>query len=242
MNAIKKLWMLMLALLLSVPAIAIASGDAQLDKAPGKLSDKASLQRGAKFFVTNCLACHSAAYMRYNRLMDIGIAESEIKGMLPEGGKLGSVMKAAMDAEAAKQAYGVAPPDLSVIARARGADWLYTYLRSFYVDSTRASGVNNVVFSGVGMPNIFASMQGDQELHVATRDGHETKTLKLVSPGSMTTAQFDATITDLTNYLDFMSDPSKLVRYNIGYVVLGFLFVLLALTYALKKEYWKDIH
>lgn len=241
MNAIKKLWMLVL--LLSVPAMAIASGaGVHLDKAPGKLGDQASLQRGAKFFVANCLACHSAAYMRYNRLMDIGIAESEIKGMLPDGSKLGSTMKATMDAEAAKQAYGVPPPDLSVIARARGVDWLYTYLRGFYLDSTRASGVNNVVFPGVGMPNIFAGMQGDQELHVATHDGHETRTLKLISPGSMTTEQFNATVADLVNYLDFMSDPSKLVRYNIGYVVLGFLFVLLALTYALKKEYWKDIH
>lgn len=240
MNVIKKLWML--ALLLSVPAMAIASGGVQLDKAPGKISDHASLQRGAKFFVANCLACHSASYMRYNRLMDIGITESEIKGILPEGSKPGSTMKAAMDAETAKQAYGVAPPDLSVIARARGADWLYTYLRSFYVDSTRASGVNNAIFPGVGMPNVLAGLQGDQELHVASHDGHETKTLKLVAPGSMTTAQFDATIADLTNYLDFMSDPSKLVRYNIGYIVLGFLFVLLALTYMLKKEYWKDIH
>lgn len=238
MKIIKKLWVLAL-LLSAVPAMAVASGDGvHLDKAPGDLKDKVSLQRGAKFFIANCMACHSASYMRYNRLMDIGMAESDIKGLLPEGSKPGSTMKAAMDAETAKQAYGVAPPDLSVISRARRPDWLYTYLRSFYVDPKRAGGVNNLVFPNVGMPNVLAGFQGDQELHV---EGH-TKTLKLVAPGSMSPAEFDAAIADLVNYMDFMGEPAKLVRYDIGYIVIGFLFVLLILTYALKKEFWKDIH
>lgn len=241
MKLIKKLWMLVWLML--VPAMAIANeGGVHLDKAPGSLKDQASLQRGAKFFIANCLACHSAGYMRYNRLMDIGMSESEIKSLLPEGTKIGSTMQAAMDAASAKAAFGVAPPDLSVEARARGTDWLYTYLRSFYMDAGRPSGANNVVFPGVGMPNIFAGTQGVQELQVENHEGHETKMLKLTSPGSMSTAEFDATMGDLVNYLDFMSEPAKLVRYKLGYIVLGFLFLLLILTYALKKEFWKDIH
>ncbi len=239
MKLIKKI--LMLALL--VPAMAIANeGGAHLDKAPGNLQDKASLQRGAKFFIANCLACHSAGYMRYNRLMDIGMTEAEIKALLPEGTKIGSVMKGAMEPDAAKAAFGVFPPDLSVEARARGTDWLYTYLRSFYVDPNRPSGANNVVFPGVGMPNIFAGFQGVQELQVENHEGHETKMLKLTSPGSMSTAEFDATMGDLVNYLEFMSEPAKLVRVKLGYIVLSFLFVLLILSYLLKKEFWKDIH
>ncbi|OGS92298.1 MAG: cytochrome C [Gallionellales bacterium GWA2_60_18] len=233
----------MLVLLMLVPAMASASGaGVHLDTAPVDLKDRVSLQRGAQFFVANCMACHSASFMRYNRLMDIGMTEDQIKALLPEGSKVGSTMAAAMDAETAKAAYGVAPPDLSVIARVRGVDWLYTYLRGFYVDANSATGVNNLVFPSVGMPNVLGGLQGDQELHVENRDGHEVKTLKLTTPGSMSTAEFDATVADLVNYLDFMSEPAKLVRYDLGYIVLGFLFVLLILTYLLKKEFWKDIH
>jgi ubiquinol-cytochrome c reductase cytochrome c1 subunit len=239
MKLIKKLCMLVL---LMVPAMAFANEGAHLDAAPGNLSDKASLQRGAQFFLANCLACHSAAYMRYNRLMDIGMSEEEIRKLLPEGGKLGSTMKAAMDSESAKAAFGAAPPDLSVEVRARGADWVYTYLRSFYVDTTRPSGVNNLVFPLVAMPNILGPLQGDQALEVEQHAGHEVKMLKQTAPGSMNTKEFDATVGDLVNYLDFMSEPAKLVRYKLGYIVLGFLFILLILTYLLKKEFWKDIH
>lgn len=241
MKVIKKLWMV--ALLMAAPLVAFASSaNVQLDHAPGSLGDKASLQRGAQFFVSNCLACHNAAYMRYNRLKDIGMSEDEIKKLLPEGGKLGSTMKGMMEADAAKAAFGVAPPDLSVVARSRGTDWLYTYLRSFYVDSSRPSGVNNLVFPGVAMPNILGPLQGDQILQVEKHEGHEAQMLKLTSAGSMTTAQFDATVGDLVNYLDFMSEPAKLVRYKLGYIVLAFLFILFILTYLLKKEFWKDIH
>lgn len=235
MKAIKKLWVLVLLML--APAMAVASGaGVHLDKAPGDLNDKVSLQRGAKFFAENCLSCHGAIYMRYNRLMDIGMTEDQIKAMLPEGSKLGSTMQAAMDAESAKMAYGVAPPDLSVIGRVRGTDWLYTYLRSFYVDAERPTGVNNKVFPSVGMPNVLGPLQGDQELD------HASGTLRIVSPGSMGAAQFDSAVADLVNYLDFMGEPAKLVRRDLGIIVLGFLFVLLILSIALKKEFWKDIH
>lgn len=241
MKLIKKLWMLVPLML--VPAMAIASSTVHLDPAPASINDKASLQRGAQFFTSNCLACHSAAYMRYNRLMDIGLSEEEIKKMLPEGSKLGSTMKAMMDSDSAKAAFGVAPPDLSVVARSRGTDWLYTYLRSFYADTTRPSGVNNLVFPGVAMPNILGPLQGDQVLHVEKHEGgHEVQMLKLTAPGSMSTKEFEATVGDLVNYLDFMSEPAKLVRYKLGYIVLGFLFLLLILTYLLKKEFWKDVH
>ena len=235
MNAIKKLWMLVL--LMAVPAVAFASGAGlHLDKAPGDLGDQASLQRGAKFFTSNCLACHGAAYMRYNRLADIGMSMEDIKALLPEGAKPGSTMIAGMDAASAKMAFGVAPPDLSVVSRVRGTDWLYTYLRSFYVDANAATGVNNAVFPSVAMPNILGGLQGDQELD------HASGKLKLVSPGAMSTAEFDATVADLVNYLDFMGEPAKLVRYKLGYIVIGFLFLLLILSYALKKEFWKDVH
>ncbi|BBI98808.1 cytochrome c1 [Ferrigenium kumadai] len=241
MNAIKKLWMLALLL----PAMAIANpAEEHLDKAPVDLKDKVSLQRGAKLFTSYCLSCHSASYMRYNRLRDIGMTEEQIKKeiVLPEGVKLGSTMPAAMDKEAAKQVYGVAPPDLSVISRSRSPDWLYTYLRSFYVDSSRPSGWNNAIFPNVGMPHVLADMQGEQELRIEKYEGAEVKKVSLVKPGSMKPAEYDAAVADLVNYLVFMGEPAKLVRYDLGLIVLGFLFVLFVLVFALKREYWKDIH
>jgi ubiquinol-cytochrome c reductase cytochrome c1 subunit len=178
--------------------------------------------------------------MRYNRLQDIGMTEEQIKKdlELPEDVKLGSTMQAAMDANSAKLAYGVTPPDLSVIARSRSADWLYTYMRSFYLDSTSASGWTNVVFDKVAMPHMLSDMQGEQAFK---GEGHERK-LELVTPGSMTPAEYDSAVADLTNYLVFMGEPAKLVRHNLGFIVIGFLLVFFVLVYALKKEIWKDIH
>ncbi|MDH2916411.1 MAG: cytochrome c1 [Gallionella sp.] len=243
MNAIKKLGMLVL--LMAAPAMAIASGaGVHLDTAPVNLKDQASLQRGAKMFTSRCLACHSASYMRYNRLRDIGMSEEQIKKELelPEDVKIGSTMQAAMDSNSAKLAYGVAPPDLSVIARSRSPDWLYTYLKSFYVDTKRPSGWNNTVFPSVGMPFVLADLQGEQEMEVEKHEGHDVKKLIMKTPGSMQSAEYDAAVGDLTNYMVFMSEPSKLVRQQIGWIVLAFLSILLVLVYALKKEIWKDIH
>jgi len=241
MKAFNTLWVL--ALFLAAPAIAVAAGNGvQLDKAPVDLKNSASLQRGAKLFTSRCLACHSAAYMRYNRLRDIGMDEDQIKKdlVLPEDVKIGSTMRAAMDINSAKLAFGEAPPDLSVIARSRSADWLYTYMRAFYVDTSRASGWNNTIFPNVGMPFVLADLQGKQVLR-EKRGGHETRNLILDTPGSMSIAEYDTAIADLTNYLVYMGDPSKMVRYELGYIVLGFLLVLFALVYALKKEIWKDV-
>src|SRR5574340_229825 len=234
-----------LVLLWMVPAMALASpAGIHLDRAPIDLKDKVSLQRGAKLFTTRCLACHSAAYMRYNRLRDIGMSEAQIKKdlELPEDVKLGSTMQAAMDASAAKLAFGVAPPDLSVIARSRSADWLYTYMRTFYEVPARASGWDNLAFPSVGMPHVLADLQGKQVLRVESYEGHEIRKLVLEAPGSLTPAEYDAAVADLVNYLVYMSDPSKLVRPGLGYLVLGFLAVLFVLAYALKKEVWKDVH
>lgn len=243
MNAIKKLCMLVL--LMAVPVWASASGAAvHLDKAPLNLHDQASLQRGAKLFTSRCLACHAASYMRYNRLHDIGMSDQQIKTELelPEDVKVGSTMQAAMDANSAKLAYGVTPPDLSVIARSRSADWLYSYMRSFYVDENRSTGWNNTVFPDVGMPFVLADLQGEQMLAVEQHEGRERKKLVLKTPGSMQAAEYDSAIADLTNYLVFMGEPAKLVRYKIGWIVLGFLFILFLLLYSLKKEIWRDLH
>jgi len=236
---------LILVLLLIAPAMAMGSGaDVHLDKAPVDLKNMASLQRGAKLFTSRCLACHGAAYMRYNRLQDIGMTEEQIKKNLelPEDVKLGSTMQAAMDANSAKLAFGDAPPDLSVITRSRSADWLYTYMRTFYVDTKRGSGWNNTVFPNVGMPFVLADLQGMQELQIETRENHTVKKLVLDKPGSMKPAEFDAAMADLVNYMVFMGEPAKMVRQELGYKVLGFLFLLFVLVYALKKELWKDIH
>jgi ubiquinol-cytochrome c reductase cytochrome c1 subunit len=243
MNAIKKLGMLVL--LMAAPAMAIASGaGVHLNTAPVNLKDQASLQRGAKLFTSRCLACHAASYMRYNRLTDIGMSEEQIKKELelPEDVKIGSTMQAAMDSNSAKLAYGVAPPDWSVIARSRSPDWLYSYMKGFYVDTTKTSGWNNTVFPSVGMPFVLSDLQGEQALESEQHAGHDVKKLILKTPGSMKPAEYDAAVADLTNYLVFMSEPSKLVRQQIGWIVLAFLSVLLVLVYALKKEIWKDIH
>lgn len=241
MKIIKKLCAV--ALLLAMPAVAMASGAAvHLDVAPVNLQDTASLQRGAKLFTSRCLACHSAVSMRYNRLGDIGMTDEQIKAdlQLPEDVKVGSTMMATMDANSAKLAFGVTPPDLSVISRSRSADWLYSYLRAFHVDSTRSSGWNNTVFPGVAMPHVMADLQGEQELE--NHEGHGAGKLVLKTPGSLTPAAYDAAVADLTNYLVFMGEPAKMVRYQLGWIVLGFLSLMFLLVYALKKEIWKDIH
>lgn len=240
MNVIKKLWLLAM---LVVPAMAIASTEVHLNRAPVNLQDQASLQRGAKLFTSRCLACHSATYMRYNRLRDIGMNELQVKKdiELPEDVQITSKMQSAMDSNAAKLAYGVAPPDLSVIARSRGADWLYTYMRTFYADTNRPNGWNNTTFPNVGMPFVLADLQGEQALEVEKHEGHDIQKLVLKTPGSMKPAEYDSAIADLTNYLVFMSDPGEMNRHKIGWIVLAFLAILLVLVYKLKKEIWKDI-
>jgi len=223
--------------LVMLPTFAFANVEVHLDKAPIDPSDQASLQRGARTFINNCLNCHSANYMRYNRLQDIGLTEKQIKeNLLFTAEKVGDPMTSAMNKKDAKKWFGVAPPDLSVEVRARGVDWVYTYMRSFYRDETRPSGWNNLVFDKVAMPHVLYELQGEQALN------HETHTLTLTKSGKLSVEEYDALVGDLTNFMAYMAEPAKQQRNRLGWFVLLFLGVLLVLTIKLKKAYWKDIH
>jgi ubiquinol-cytochrome c reductase cytochrome c1 subunit len=246
-----KLFKQLLTLLAFVPLAAAASGGAQihLDKAPVNLSDKASLQRGAKMFVNYCLNCHSASYMRYSRLQDLGLTEDQIKeNLLFASEKPGDTMTVAMKYADAKVWFGAVPPDLSVIARSRNPDWLYTYLRSFYRDDSRPTGWNNIAFDKVGMPHVMATLQGEQVAHFKKETDHEGKEhevferFELVKPGSVSQAEYDAMVGDLVNYLAWMAEPVKVKRMQTGLLVLAFLAVFFVIAYYLKKEFWKDVH
>jgi ubiquinol-cytochrome c reductase cytochrome c1 subunit len=229
--------------LLFAPITAFAAGAAlHLDKAPDVSGDKAALQSGAKTFVNYCLNCHGASFVRYNRLTELGLTEQQIKdNLMFTAEKIGEPMRVAARPAEQKQWFGAAPPDLSLIARARssedgtGADWLYTYLRSFYRDDKRPTGWNNVVFENVGMPHLLWELQGQQVMN------HESHKLELAVPGKMTTAEYDKQVADLVGFMVWMSEPGAGFRVKLGYGVLAFLCVLFVFAYKLKKEYWKDI-
>ena len=231
--------------LVAAPVLAFASGaNLHLDKAPIDLADHESLQRGARIFVNQCLNCHSAGYMRYTRLQDLGLTEVQIKeNLLFAAEKPGETMSVAMTKADAKAWFGATPPDLTVVSRSRGADWLYTYLRSFYRDDTRPTGWNNLVFDKVGMPHVLWTLQGEMVPVYKKVGEHEVVDhLTLAKPGSVTLAQYDAMMSDLVNYLVWMGEPAKMQRQQLGLMVLGFLAVFLVVAYYLKKEFWKDIH
>jgi len=243
----KQLCVLLLAL---APAWVLAAGPGiHLDKANIDPTNTQSLQRGARLFVNYCLSCHSASLMRYERMgKDLGISEELVsENLMFTGGKVGELMTVATAPADAKEWFGTVPPDLTVIARSRGVDWLYTYLRSFYRDDSRNVGVNNLAFPDVGMPHVMWELQGWQEPIITTvkdHDGKEVKVvdLELVEPGLMTEKEFDRAIRDLVNFLDYMGEPAKHDRRALGVKVLMFLFVFLVLAYLLKREYWKDVH
>ncbi len=227
-----------------------ASSGAHLDKVDIDLSNQESLQNGARLFVNYCLSCHSASYMRYNRMAeDIGLSEDELKkDFMFAGKKVGETMTVAMTADEAKTYFGTEVPDLSVISRARGADWLYTYLRTFYQDDSRPWGVNNATFKDVGMPHVLWELQGVKKALFETHEDHEGNEIKVISgyetviPGKMSEEEYDNTVRDLVNFLVYMGEPAKLQRYDLGIKVLIFLAIFFVFAYALKKEYWKDIH
>jgi len=231
--------------LIAAPVMAFASsGNVPLDKAPINLADQESLQRGARIFVNQCLNCHSAGYMRYTRLQDLGLTEDQIKeNLLFAAEKPGETMNVAMTKADAKAWFGATPPDLTVISRSRGADWLYTYMRSFYRDDSRPTGWNNLVFDKVGMPHVLWTLQGEMVPVYKKVGGHDVVDhLALSKPGSVTLAQYDAMMSDLVNYLVWMGEPAKMQRQQLGLMVLGFLAVFFVVAYYLKKEFWKDIH
>lgn len=226
---------LFIALLLPLAALAAATG-ARLDRSPHDTRDLVSLQSGARTYVNYCLGCHSLQYMRYSSLTHIGVPEAQVKEyLLFTADKIGEPMKGPLEAKAAKGWFGVNPPDLSVIARVRGADWLYTYLRTFYRDPKTTTGWNNEVFPNVAMPHALWTLQGER--------GLDQKTHKLteISKGTQSVTEYDATVRDLVNFLAYASEPAAASRKSIGIVVLFVLGVLFIFAYLLKREFWRDV-
>lgn len=233
---------------------ALAAGDGiAWDKAPVKTSDHASLQNGAKLFVNYCLNCHSAAFMRYNRLQDIGFTNEQIKdNLLFTTDKVGETMKAAIDPKQAKDWFGANPPDLTLIARSRaghggtGADYLYTFLRTFYPDASKATGWDNLAFPSIAMPHVLWELQGQRTPVYETRmqHGHEVQVFtgwKQLTPGTMTPLQYDQAVGDLVNFLQWMGEPAQNTRVRIGVWVLLFLMVFTIIAWRLNAAYWKDV-
>ncbi len=236
-----------LAGILGAQSATAAETGYRLDRAPIESNDVVSLQSGARTFVNYCLNCHGAQFMRYNRLGDIGLTDTQIKdNLLFAGDKVGETMKISMRPKDGKAWFGVQPPDLTVIARSRGGDWLYTYLRTFYRDPKTATGWNNAVFPNVAMPHVLWTLQGERELEIVTakQGGHGSAEYKWsqISAGTLNVTQYDTTVRDLVNYLVWMGEPSANARKKIGVVVLYFLGVLFVLAYAMKSQFWKDIH
>ncbi|HMV03976.1 MAG TPA: cytochrome c1 [Accumulibacter sp.] len=232
----------LLTALLLAPALALASGATlHLDKAPDVQGDKAALQSGAKTFINYCMNCHGLSYARYNRLTELGLSEQQVKdNLLFTAEKIGEPMRVAARPAEQKQWFGAAPPDLSLIARSRaseagsGADWLYTYLRSFYRDDKRPTGWNNTVFENVGMPHVLWESQGQQVLN-------KDHKLELAVPGTLSAAAYDKQVAELVGFLVWVAEPGAAFRKQLGFGVLGFLVVLFAVAYPMKKAYWKDV-
>jgi ubiquinol-cytochrome c reductase cytochrome c1 subunit len=229
--------------LLFAPLTVLAAGAAMhLDRAPDLQGDKAALQNGAKVFVNYCLNCHGMSFVRYNRLTELGLTEQQVRdNLMFTADKIGEQMRVAAKPAEQKQWFGVMPPDLSLVARARaseagsGADWIYTYLRSFYRDDQRPTGWNNTLFANVGMPNALWELQGEQRLN------HETHKLELAAGGQMSPIEYDKQIADVVAFMVWAGEPGAGFRKQVGYGVLAFLILLFGVSYALKKAYWKDV-
>ena len=208
----------------------------RLDRSPHEPTDLVSIQSGARTYVNYCLGCHGAQYVRYNSLTDIGLTEEQIReNLLFTGEKVGDMMRTPLRLQDGKKLFGVAPPDLSVIARVRGADWLYTYLRTFYRDPKTANGWNNAVFTNVAMPHALWLLQGERAYDTQKRQWTE------LSKGTLSVTEYDVVVRDLVNFLSYISEPTAQRRKAIGIVVLFVLGILFVLAWLLKKEYWKDV-
>ena len=253
----KKLIAAGLTALCLIGGAAASEGGAPWDKFPkDRVTDLAALQHGAKLFVNYCLNCHSAAFMRYNRMRDIGLTDEQIKAnLLFASEKVGDTMKVSMDPKEAKAWFGATPPDLTVIARSRagalgsGADYLYTYLRSYYRDDTKATGWNNTAFPSVAMPHVLWELQGQQRLlteeakdpHDPGKTVHLVKGFEPVTQGTLNKAEYDAAVADLVAYLQWMGEPAQNQRFRLGVWVLLFLGVFTVLAWRLNAAYWKDV-
>lgn len=223
-----------------------AQHEPELEAANNDVSDIASLQRGARYFVNYCLGCHSAQYVRYSRVAeDLQIPEEQlIENLMFTGERPFDTMSIAMDPAAAAGWFGVAPPDLSLKARSLGTDYIYTFLRSFYVDPSRPSGVNNVVLQQTAMPHVLWELQGIQEAvyeEDSEHEGEEHMVLELAEPGRLSAEEYDGVVRDIVNFLDYIAEPMQLERQRLGIRVIAFLLVLLVISYMLKKEIWKDV-
>lgn len=242
---------------LVIPIASMAAGSYfPLEKANVNLNDQASLQRGAKYFVNYCFGCHSMNYQRYNRMgSDIGLTDQEVIENLifttdkkGEQTKVGELMTIAMDGEYAEQTFGVIPPDLNLTSRSRGADWIYTYLKTFYRDDTRPLGANNAVYPAVGMPHVLESLQGVQKAiyeEKVDNYGNTEKTIvgfEVIEEGKYSIEEYDQLALDITNFMVYSGEPARLVRTKMGWMVLLALALFGLLAYALKKEYWRDVH
>ena len=233
-------------LLISFSASA-AGGGATL-QAGNDLSDRASLQRGAQLYMNYCAGCHSLKYMRYSRMAeDLGLTEDEVmKNLNFTGAKFGEQVQVSMPAAGGEKWFGKMPPDLSVISRVRGSDWIYTYLKSFYLDESRPLGWNNQLFPNASMPNPLWELQGLQHAEFgpvdpATGERH-VEGLKVAQAGRQSAQEFDQTARDITNFLEYVGEPAALKRQSVGVWVILFLAALTFLAYLLKQEYWKDVH
>lgn len=235
-----------------------SAGGIEWDKFPKeKMTDVAALQNGAKLFVNYCLNCHAAAFMRYNRLRDLGLTEAQIKSnLLFASEKVGETMKVSLDAKQAKEWFGALPPDLTVIARSRadgakgsGADYLYTYMRTFYRDETKATGWNNMAFPSVAMPHVLWELQGQRSAkfeevadpHDASKKVHAFKGYEQLTPGTLSPRQYDEAVGDLVAYLQWMGEPAQAQRFRLGVMVLLFLAVFTVFAWRLNASFWKDV-
>ena len=237
-----------LFLFLFAPLLALAAeAGYRLDRSPNDTRDLVSLQAGARTFVNYCLGCHSMQYMRYNRLTDLGLNEAQIRdNLMFTADKVGETIRGVLNAKQAKTWFGVTPPDLSLIARSRTPDWLYTYLRTFYRDPKTVTGWNNAVFPNVAMPHALWRLQGERGLEIvahADASGHTAVEYKWseLSKGEQSATDYDSTVRDLVNFLEYVAEPDKTERKAIGIVVLFVLGVVFVFAYLLKKDFWKDV-
>ena len=224
---------------------ALSQHEPVLDEANNNVADLKSLQRGAKYFVNYCLGCHSAKYVRYNRLaQDLQLSEQQLdENLMFTGEQAFDLMEIAMRPDDAARWFTVAPPDLSLIARSRGTDYLYTYLRSFYVAPDRPTGVDNVVMPGTNMPHVLWQLQGTQRavFHTDEHNAEVFEGFETVTPGELDARAFDDAVRDIVNFLDYIGEPIKRQRQQLGIRVIGFLLVFLLIAFMLKKEIWKDV-
>lgn len=246
-----KKWIALLAsaaagLLFSAAALAAAGGPVQ--QAGNDLSDRASLQRGAKLYMNYCSSCHSLKFLRYSRMAeDLGLTEEEVMGNLNfTGAKFGEHIQVTMRDADGTEWFGKMPPDLSLISRVRGSDWIYTYLKSFYLDESRPLGWNNMLFPNVSMPNPLWELQGLQHAEFGEPDAatgeRQPERLVVTNPGRLQGQEFDQVVRDITNFLEYAGEPAALKRQALGVWVILFLVLLTFLGYLLKQEYWSDVH